>query len=251
METLPDIAAELQRIIEHAQRHGIRLRVIGGLAVRLHCPSASHRSLERAYPDIDLVTDRSSAKALAELLPALGYTPNKAFNTLSGDRRQLYQDELHGRQIDVFIGDFEMCHRLPLAARLDVEPITVPLAELFLSKAQIVQLNRKDVLDLLALLLDHPIGPGDDETINSSRIADLCARDWGLYTTVTNTLRVLSDLLSRGEVQLEENQRRVVEQRVAALQAAMEAAPKTSAWKLRARLGTRVRWYQEVEEVRR
>lgn len=251
MQTLPDIEAELQRIIEQARRRGIRLRVIGGLAVRLHCPSASHRSLERAYPDIDLVTDKAGAKELAELLPSLGYAPNKALNTLSGDRRQLYHDEQHDRQIDVFIGDFEMCHKLPLSARLDVEPISVPLAELFLSKAQIVQLNRKDVLDLLALLLDHPVGPGDDETINSNRIADLCARDWGLYTTVTNTLRVLSDLLGRGEVPLEESQRRVIEQRMAALQAAMEAAPKTSAWKLRARLGTRVRWYQEVEEVRR
>jgi len=251
MDTLPDIAAELQRIIEQAQQHGIRLRVIGGLAVRLHCPSASHRSLERTYPDIDLVTDKASAKKLAELLPSLGYTPNKSFNTLSGDRRQLYYDERHGRQIDVFIGDFEMCHKLPLSGRLEVEPFSVPLAELFLSKAQIVQLNRKDVLDLVALLLDHPVAAGDDETINRERIAELCARDWGLYTTVTNTLRVLSDLLGRGEVQLEEGQRQLVEQRIATLHAALEAAPKTSGWKLRARLGTRVRWYQEVEEVRR
>ena len=48
-----------------------------------------------------------------------------------------------------------------------MEPLTIPLAELFLTKAQIVQMNRKDVLDLLALLLDHEVGPGDAETINS------------------------------------------------------------------------------------
>jgi hypothetical protein len=31
----------------------------------------------------------------------------------------------------------------------------------------------------------------------------------------------------------------------------MEAAPKSLAWKMRAKVGTRVRWYEEVEEVQR
>ena len=35
------------------------------------------------------------------------------------------------------------------------------------------------------------------------------------------------------------------------LQAAMDRAPKQMAWKLRARLGTKVPWYDEVEEVHR
>ena len=132
----------------------------GGLAIKVHSPHASHRSLERKYPDIDFVTDKAERQeAASSFLPAMGYTPNKTFNTLSGDRRQLWYDEAQGRQIDVFIGDFTMCHTLPLADRLEVEPLTIPLAELFLSKAQIVELNRKDVLDLLALLLDHEAGP--------------------------------------------------------------------------------------------
>ena len=62
-------------------------------------------------------------------------------------------------EFDVFIGDFTMCHTLPLADRLHIEPVTIPLAELFLSKAQIVDLNRKDVLDLLTLILDHGAAP--------------------------------------------------------------------------------------------
>ena len=227
------------------------LRVIGGLAVKLHCPSAGHRSLERAYPDIDFVTDKPGAQQLASLLPALGYAPNKTFNTLSGDRRQLFYDEPRGRQIDVFIGEFDMCHKLPLSTRLGVEPLTVPLAELFLSKAQIVQLNRKDVLDLLALLLDHPVAAGDRETINREVLAGLCGRDWGLFTTVSLTLGTLEGVLSRDEVALDDGQQRTVQERLAAVRSAIEAAPKSTGWKLRAKVGRRVRWYQEVEEVRR
>jgi hypothetical protein len=251
MSTLPGLEDELHRLIAEAQKQGIFLRVLGGLAVKLHSPHANHRALGRAYPDIDFVTDKSSARKLASFLPGMGYVPNKTFNTLSGDRRQLYYDEERSRQIDIFIGGFTMCHTLPLADRLEVEPLTIPLAELFLTKAQIVHLNRKDVLDLCALLLDHEVGPGDAETVNSDLIAGLCAKDWGLYTTVSLNIQKLHDLIAAGEVDLDQDQKLTILKRLAALQAAMDAAPKPLAWKARARVGTRVRWYEEVEEVQR
>jgi hypothetical protein len=252
MSILLDVEEEMQRIVSEAEKQDIFLRLIGGLAFKVHCPHAAHRALEREYPDIDFVTDKASARQLLEFLPAMGYTPNKTLNTLSGDQRQLYYDEPNNRQIDIFIGDFEMCHKLPMRDRvLHVEPLTVPLAELFLSKAQIVELNRKDVLDLLALLLDHDVGPSDDETINVDIIAELCAKDWGLYTTISMNIQKLTGLLGQEELQLEDTQLETIRQRLAAIQQAMEAAPKSMAWKLRAKIGTRVRWYQEVEEVRR
>ena len=251
MSTLPNLEDEMHRIVSEAQKQDIFLRLIGGLAIKVHSPNASHRALEREYPDIDFVTDKAGAKKLTDFLPAMGYTPNKTFNTLSGDRRQLYYDEPRGRQIDVFIGDFEMCHKLPLADRLHVEPLTIPLAELFLSKAQVVQLNRKDVLDLLAILLDHEVGPRDEETINTQVIADLCAKDWGLYTTISITNQKLTDVLYGGDVELDEGQKKTVEKRLVTIQEAMDVAPKGLTWKARAKVGTRVRWFEEVEEVQR
>jgi hypothetical protein len=251
MSTLPGLEEEMYRLISAAQEQGIFLRVLGGLAVKVHSPHASHRSLARKYPDIDFVTDKDSAKRLLSFLPTEGYTPNKTFNTLSGDRRQLWYDEQHGRQIDIFIGDFTMCHTLPLADRLEIEPLTLPLAELFLSKAQIVELNRKDVLDLLALVLDHNVGQGDDETINVDLISNLCAKDWGLYTTVSMTIQKLRVALEEGEVELDEEEAQAIKRRLVAMEKAMDEAPKTMAWKMRARVGTRMRWYDEVEEVQR
>ena len=251
MNTLANLEDEMRRLISEAQNQNIFLRVLGGLAIKVHSPHASHRSLERKYPDIDFVTDKASAKTLLDFLPAMGYTPNKTFNTLSGDRRQLWYDETHERQIDIFIGDFTMCHTLPLADRLHIEPLTIPLAELFLSKAQIVELNRKDVLDLLTLILDHEAGPGDEETINADYIASLCAQDWGLYTTVSMSIQKLQDFLAEGNVELDETQIQTIKERLATIQETMDAAPKTFAWKMRAKVGKRVRWYEEVEEVQR
>ena len=252
MSILPNVEEEMQRLVSEAQKQDIFLRLIGGLAFKVHCPHAAHRALEREYPDIDFVTDKTSSIKLMDFLPAMGYTPNKTLNTLSGDQRQLYYDEVNGRQIDIFIGDFEMCHKLPMVDRvLHVEPLTIPLAELFMSKAQIVELNRKDVLDLLALLLDHEAGSGDEETINVDVIANLCAKDWGLYTTLSLNVKKLNDILEQRNVDLDDTQMQRIKQRLTAIQEAMDAAPKTVAWKLRAKVGTRVRWYQEVEEVRR
>lgn len=251
MSTLANLEDEMQRLISEAQKEDIFLRLLGGLAIKVHSPHANHRSLERKYPDIDFVTDKTSAKKLLGFLPEMGYTPNKTFNTLSGDRRQLWYDEDHGRQIDIFIGDFTMCHTLPLADRLHVEPLTIPLAELFLSKAQIVELNRKDVLDLLTLLLDHEVGPGDDETINVDLIAELCAKDWGLYTTVSLTIQKLRAFLDENSVELNKDKVQTIKKRLVIMEKALDQAPKTLAWKMRAKIGTRVRWYEEVEEVQR
>ena len=252
MSTLPSLEDEMQRLVTEAQNAGVFLRLVGGLAVKMHCDRAPHRSLTRSYPDIDFVTDKQGALKLESFLVGMNYTPNKTFNTLSGDHRQLYYDTERNRQIDIFIGDFHMCHHIPFAGRLQVEPLTIPLAELFLTKAQIVQLNRKDVLDLLALVLDHEVGPSDKETINTEVIAGLCAKDWGLYTTVSMTIEKLRDFMARGEAELlTDDLKALIGDRLTRLQSAMDDAPKPMAWKIRARVGTRVPWFDEVEEVQR
>ena len=249
-ETLENARDEALRLMGAAQEEGVGLRLIGGLAVKLRCPSASHRSLERKYPDVDFVTDRRGSIALPAFLSRMGYTPNKTFNTLSGDRRQLYYDLERERQIDIFVGNFAMCHKIPLEERLRVDPFTIPLAELFSTKAQIVQINQKDVLDLYALVLDHEVGPSDvNDQINAGRIAELCAKDWGLYTTIGITMDLLEERLLASSLTSEEQER--MRGRLAALRMTMEDAPKTTAWKLRAKVGKKVRWYELPEEVQR
>jgi len=110
-----------------------------------------------------------------------------------------------------------------------------PTAELFLSKAQIVQLNRKDVLDLLALLLDHEGGPGDKETINAEYIAALCAKDWGLYTTISMSLQSCARSWKRQHRAGSARSRTIMKRLVTSRSNGQ--CPQDDAWKMRARVG--------------
>jgi hypothetical protein len=244
---LADIAAEARRIVQAADKSSIPLRLIGGLAVRLHGPDVPHPGLARAYKDIDLVTSRSADRKAANLLVSIGYEANPSFNTLNTGRRGLFYDRRNGRQLDLFVDTFEMCHKIPIAARLEVDPVTVPLAELLLTKLQIVRLNDKDLKDTVALVLEHQIGDGDVDTVNASYIAKLCARDWGLWRTCKLSIERAGTMLDSLDLSAEESI--VVRERLAVLDQRLEAEPKSQRWKLRDRIGDRIRWYQEPEEV--
>jgi hypothetical protein len=179
----------------------------------------------------------------------MGYSANKQFNLLNGSHRQIYYDQAAGHRIDILVGDFEMCHKLPMNGRLRIDPVTIPLAELFLSKAQIVELNRKDAFDIISLVLNNEIGNEQDGKIGLDRIASLCAEDWGLYKTTTINLERVEDLLLAEDLGLRPEERERVLQRVRQIAAVIESTPKSMAWKMRSAVGTRVRWYSEVEEV--
>jgi hypothetical protein len=251
MPTLTNIIDEANRLMDEAQREHLRLRLIGGLAVRMHSSNLDYFNNQRIYPDIDFVVDRHQQRQLAGFFRTMGYMPDKAFNTLNGGKRQIYYDTQIGRHIDIFVGDFEMCHKLPLKDRLGLHPVTLPLAELFLTKTQIVELNRKDALDLIALLLDNEVGDCDEGMINLERVARLCARDWGLYTTTMINLGKLEQILSTENPGLSEAQTRLVSQRIQQIRNALRSANKPLLWKARDRVGTRLRWYVDVEEVNR
>jgi hypothetical protein len=249
MTILPDGRAEARRIIEAASQRDVTLRVLGGLAVALHSPSAGHRGLARSYPDLDFVSADHRGYRLEPVLVDLGYEPNRSFNLYNGDRRMLFLDPGNARQVDVFLGTFRMCHTLPVTERLATERWTLPLAELLLTKLQIVEMNDKDTRDVVALMLDHPLGAQDEETINLPRLQQLCGNDWGLWKTVNLSLDKVAQAVTG--LDLDPVERRTVIDRMEELRRSLEQAPKSMAWRLRARVGERVRWYEVPEEVRR
>jgi hypothetical protein len=251
MTTLHNIVDEANRLMTQAEGENLHLRLIGGLAVRMHSPDIERFNFRREYPDIDFVVYRKEQRRLTPFFIQMGYLPDKAFNALNGGHRQIFHNHKNDRHIDVFIGDFEMCHKLPMRNRLGLHPMTVPLAELFLSKTQIVQLNRKDALDLIGLLLDNELGAGDDGKINLDRLASLCARDWGLYKTTTLNLDRLEGILASDHLGMDDDQVHLVLLRIQQIRQALQRARKPLMWKARDRLGTRLRWYMEVEEVNR
>lgn len=245
-----DIIDEMHRIISAAEEQNILLRVVGGLAVRMHS-AEPHRFFTREYSDVDFAVEKIEYNKLASFFNSVGYIPDKQFNLLNSARRQIYFNQETGNHIDIFVGDFEMCHKLPLKDRLHHDPLTIPLAELFLSKTQIVELNRKDAYDVINLLLNNEISSGDDRKINLQRIVELCINDWGLYKTNSINLERVENIIENEDISLSDNERKLLLGRIHEIRHALEEVEKPLAWKLRDRVGTRVRWYTEVEEVDR
>ncbi len=246
----PEIVIEMNRLIEAASAKNIHLRAIGGLAVQSH-NKGGHPIFIREYPDLDFVVQKRQRREFEAFMQEIGFLPNRQFNLLNGSRRQIYYDKETGLRIDVFVGDFEMCHKIPLEDRLHLDPITIPLTELLLSKAQIVELNRKDSLDITSILLYNETGKDDDGKINLDHIAYLCGQDWGLYKTTSINLKRVEDMVIHEDLDLSMGERELVLHRLREIQLTFEEMSKPLAWQLRDRVGTRVRWYTDVEEVDR
>ncbi len=181
------------------------------------------------------------------MLSDLGYEPNQSFNAMNGNRRQLYYDLPNERQLDVFVDRFEMCHAIPLSDRLAIDQLSIPLAELLLTKLQVVELNEKDRGDALAILHHHEIEDHDVDAVNGAVVAALLAADWGLWRTATMNLDRAAAAL--GDYELSDQERDTLERRLQELHRRIEEEPKSRKWKLRDRVGDRVRWYEEPEEV--
>ncbi|HTX11794.1 MAG TPA: hypothetical protein VME22_24445 [Solirubrobacteraceae bacterium] len=244
---LPDIVGEARRLHSAALEQDLPIRLIGGLAVRLRAGDGMHPSLSREYKDIDFVTPKGRGKAVVEFFSKMQYDPDREFNAFNGGTRLLFHDPTNGRQLDVFVGSFRMCHEIPFADRIALDPSTVPLAELLLTKLQVVALNEKDLRDAIAILHHLDVGDQDGDTINAQRIAQLCAADWGLWRTCTMNLdRIRDGVHLYG---LSEVERGLVEHRLARLGEWIDAEPKPRGWRLRDRIGDRKRWYEEPEEV--
>lgn len=242
MQIHPDVVEEGRRVTEAAGREHVPLRLLGGVAVRLRA-SALPAPLEREYKDLDFATTRKAVGDAQKLLRNLGYEPHTAFNAMNAKERLLFFDDANGRQVDVFVGSFRMCHEIPLEGRLAVHEDTVPLAELLLTKLQIIELNEKDVRDAVALFHEHDVTE-DDSGIGAPRVASLCAADWGLWRTITKNLEAVRAHLDAYDVDRDRVSVRLVQ-----LQERIEAEEKSRGWRLRAKVGDRKRWYELPEEV--
>ncbi len=259
--TLEDPLAEALRIVAAADAEGVLLRLMGGMAVRAHAPEWTHRT-RRVEVDLDFATRSKDRKAVFALLEREGYTPDKRHNALFGQHQGYFVDEARRRPVDVLVDKLEMCHRIEFADRLAASRPTLPVADLLLSKLQIVKINRKDVLDALVLLAEHPFAQDDgaqesthgEGAISLPRIFAHTSNDWGWWRTVTGNLKVLQEYLDSEftMADLDVGARPVryeIRTQVAALREAIEAAPKSTRWKLRSKVGERQQWYVEPEEV--
>lgn len=236
---------EAGRLLKASSDRKIVLKLMGGVAVSLRCPSANREGLRRTYLDMDFVGHEKQSRAVGDFFVEMGYQPRPRFNAMMGRKRLIFNDLTNRRRVDIFLDVFEMCHKFNFGERVDLEPLTLPLADLLATKLQIVQTNEKDFRDMTALFLDHDVGPEDGETINGPYLARLCSNDWGTYKTFTMNLAKLEASIDIYGLTPQEMD--TAKARMEKLVHMIEKEPKSFAWKMRARVGEKKTWYELPE----
>ena len=249
------IAEEADRLLRLAGERRLLLRLTGSLAIRAHSAASSHL-LEtlgrRPYRDIDLMGIWKQKRDVGHLFEEHGYVADPEIKQAQefGVKRLIYEHPTTAIKIDVFMDDLVMAHTVPFGGRLELDGPTISLTDLLLSKLQIHEITENDLIDLVVLLADHDLGRADREQVDDGYIADLMAKDWGFWYTTVGNLEKLEAAVARYD-SLSPETRGAVAGRIARLRTRIDDKPKSGRWKLRSRVGTRARWYEEVQEVHR
>jgi hypothetical protein len=242
-----NLVGEAKTLISEATKKGVILRVFGGVAIRSHCPSAAQSPLTRRLADIDLFGLSKQSTAIQMVFADLSYLPARSFNALHGNKRMMFFEPKSQVRRDVFLDWFVMCHKFDFRKRLDIDTFSIPLADLLMTKLQVVEIEERDFKDIICIILDHELANSDvEETINQKYIADICSNDWGIYTTFAHNL-VKAQTYLQG-LELENSKKALVEAKMQTFAKAIEQAPKSMKWKSRSLVGEKMPWY-ELPEV--
>jgi len=247
---------ECCRIVDEANRSGLVLRAMGGVGIRLHClgygefASRMGRIAEgkQEFSDLDFMSYKKQRDHMKDFFASLGYSKRRATLSTAASERQVYFHEKGWFYVDVFFDKLVVAnHPIDFRGRLEFDSPTVPVTDLLLEKLQIVSFSEKDLKDTLLLLIAHDLKAGDEgEAVNVDRVANLLSDDWGFwYTVTTNLTGIKTLLLTLPDVS--EDERSNLLSKVDSLQARIDAEPKATGWKLRATVGSRKRWYRQVE----
>jgi len=271
---LADIRDEASSIAAEVTAAGLPVRLLGGVAFWLRCPSVRSGPFARDYADLDFAVGKPASQRFRAILEGRGYLPDKFFNGLHGATRLYYGAPDGQWSVDIVIDELTMSHRLDLRGQLDGPGPTLSPADLLLTKLQVWEINRKDLGDAACLLADHGLAPGPAgankagadtagantagantagantagaDEISLARVTAVLGTDWGFCHTAERNLGKVAELAAAEPVPGAGHD---VTAQVRAVQAAIEAAPKSRSWRMRSRIGERVKWYETPEEVR-
>lgn len=249
--TWPRLAAEAEALVEAAAAEEVAMRVVGSAGIHLHCApaAAAIESAKRPCKDIDFVVRGGDRQRLRGLLEDRGYEVDRDLLVASEGTRFTFTHGESGICLDVFVDKMEFSHTIDLTERLGLHGRTVPIEDLLLQKLQVHDLTRNDLVDAVVLLATHPVGgdPGDPERIDPGYLSQLLSRDWGFHHTVLENLERIEAGLE-GEDRPTVADADEVRARIAELREAIEAAPKSRGWRMRARVGERLQWWNDVDD---
>jgi len=254
-------------IVEKAQSRGIYLRVLGSLAPYIRSLNSGYgevfKSLGRfgvgmpLFTDLDLVAYGKQRGEITKLFSELAFLPDRLVNSMFGHKRLIFYHPQNRYHIDVFFNRLEYSHDVefgekPGSGRLELDYPTITPADIVLEKLQIHEINRKDLIDLVAIFLVHDVleQPGKN-AVDGGYVAKILSNEWGFWYDATTNLGkvklILEQLTNEGKLTAAQSQ--ATNQRIDRLLDIVTNAPKTHNWDKRAKTGTKKAWYREVEEV--
>lgn len=242
---------QAERILRAAEERNLTLRLIGALAFHIRCPEFNYiqTETERYFTDIDFMGYFAQMREVERLFKEMGYVEDRRIKAVPGLRRSIFFHGDHPWHSDVFYDALDFSHEIDLRGRLELDYPTISLVDLLLEKMQIAQINQKDVIDTLMLLRQYDVGDSDNATIQVDHLARVTKADWGLWKTVTTNLEKVNQLADKYDV-LTDDDRRIIRERLRSILARIDEEPPTLRWRFRSRIGERVKWYRDVDEVK-
>ena len=262
---------ESQEIVEKAKQEGIVLRILGGLSIAIHCQE--HREFAQKlgrmgtgvikgqeYSDIDYVSYRNQREKIKELFNKIGYAKRRATLSTAASERQIYYHPKGWFYVDVFFDKLLVAnHPIDFKGRLELDYPTITVTDMLLEKIQMWEaFSVKDLKDCLLLLKAHDIKEkSEKESIDTLYIAKILAQDWGFWYTATTNLKNLKKFITEidklgteadiNPKQIEKKEREDITEKIEAILERIEKEPKSFGWKMRAKIGTKKKWYNPVE----
>ncbi|MDA3813948.1 MAG: hypothetical protein PF570_06805 [Candidatus Cloacimonetes bacterium] len=242
----------LEEILAKVKKFDVTLRVVGSIAFRLKCPDYKYIAYknQRFLNDIDFIVYSKDIIKVQDIFFELGWSENQNILRLFGDKRRIFYHPDKPVHSDIFINKLRFCHEIDFRKRLEIDNPTISLIDLLLGKLQIVEINKRDIIDMMVLLSQYPISTDGNNNgyINGEYLAKLCSNDWGWWKTtnlnIEKTYKLSDEYLNK------ENAKKIKD-KLGVLSQLIDEKPKSLKWKLRAIIGEKKRWYREVEEVER
>ncbi len=245
-----------RKIVDEATKAKIPLRLIGGVAIRVHSNEYADFAKrlgrlgpgEQEYTDLDFMSYMKLRDNVRKFFESVGYRKRRTTLSSAATQRQIYFHPDGWFYADVFFDKLLAAnHPIDFRGRLEMDSPTISLVDLLLEKLQIVSFSEKDLKDTLLLLRAHALGEGETpETIDIRYVASLLSRDWGFWYTVTTNLNGLRKAASE-MAELNETEKSDITSKIAKLLERIESEPKTTGWKMRSTIGAKKRWYEPVE----
>jgi hypothetical protein len=247
---------EGRRLVEEAAKRGIPLRLLGGVAIRIHCMEFLDFAKklvrlgegQQEFTDLDLMSYSKFRKKMKDFFQEMGYEKRPTTMSSAATQRQIYFHPKGWFYVDVFFDKLLAAnHPLDFKGRLGHDSPTITATDMLLEKVQIVFPDEKDVKDMMLLLRAHDTSLQEEKNkINGKFIATKLASDWGFWYTVTENLRRLRDYVNQFK-SITDTERQDLTSKLDELLKAINNEPKSAGWKMRSVIGSKRRWYNPVE----